>query len=77
MPRDDVLTNPPMPDWNDLADDEKTEIVKAGEMYGCQCCGGDTGWSMYDQILDVLRKRERRYLRATMEGPPADHFLNT
>lgn len=73
---DDTLTNPPMPDWNDLSNDERSAIVEEGERYGCQCCGSDAGFYVYEEIRRVLRERERRYFQATMAGPPDATALN-
>jgi hypothetical protein len=65
----DALTNPPVPDWNDLSNEEKAEIDRAWEMYSCpHSCGGDV-LGVYNAIRDALKLRERRIFEATMDGP--------
>lgn len=66
---DDALTNPPMPEWNNLSNDEKEIIIREGEMYSCSCCGDDAGFYVYLKVREILRIRERRFLDATMAGP--------
>jgi len=71
-----VLVNPPMPDWNDLSNEEKMAIDTSWETHSCpHSCGGSVTY-VYDAIREALRERERRYFNATMAGPPADHFAD-
>lgn len=65
---DDPMTNPPMPEWNSLSNEERSTIIREGEMYSCSCCGSDAGFYVYLKTREMLRQRERRYLVATMEG---------
>lgn len=65
----DPLTNPPAPEWNSLSNDERTAICRVGEMYSCPCCGtGDAPFYIYLEIRKVLKEREKRVLKATMDG---------
>lgn len=64
---DDALTNPPMPDWNDLSNEERSAIVALDDG-GCCCCQYPS-WTAYDEIRKILKERERRYFLATMNGP--------
>ena len=67
----DPLTNPPMPEWNALTNDERMSLDSTWGMYSCpHSCGGDVIY-VYAAIRELLRKREQRYFKATMEGPPA------
>lgn len=69
----DALTNPPMPDWNDLTNEERSELSDLID--GAQCsCQPKIAHYAYGAIKKVLKVRERRYLAATMAGPPAEHF---
>lgn len=71
----DALTNPPVPEWNSLTNDERVALSRVGDMYSCPCCSGNNpAFYLYQEIRRVLQKRERQYLAATMAGPPADHF---
>ncbi len=64
----DALTNPPVPEWNGLSNEERTELCKEWEFYSCpHSCGGDAS-NFYDAIRKVLKKREKRVLEATMAG---------
>lgn len=70
----DPLTNPPVPEWNNLSDAEKSKIMEAWEIHSCpHACGGDVIY-VYAAIRKALKERERRVLRATMDGPPTEHF---
>ena len=64
---DDALTNPPMPEWNNLPDEVRQAIVNLDN--GCCCCCVAPAWTAYDLIRDILKQRERRFLEATMAGP--------
>jgi hypothetical protein len=65
----DALTNPPVPEWNELGDAEKEAIRAAWEMYSCpHSCGGDA-LHVYSAIRKALKARERRIFQATMDGP--------
>jgi hypothetical protein len=69
---DDALTNPPMPDWNELSNQERLAITREvgdGDCGCCQCSCGDS-FHIYDEIRKILKVRERRYFEATMAGPP-------
>lgn len=64
----DAVTNPPAPEWNSLSDEERTALVKAWEYSSCpHACGGDP-IHFYETLRQVLRKREKRVLAATMLG---------
>lgn len=65
----DVLTNPPMPEWNALKNEERRALGEAWEMYSCpHSCGGDVLY-VYNEIRKTLQSRERRVFEATMAGP--------
>lgn len=62
--------NPVIPMWDDLTSEERTEIVESWEMWSCpHRCGGDA-IHFYNDLRVILLQGEKRYLQATMEGPP-------
>jgi hypothetical protein len=62
----DALTNPPVPEWNNLTNDERTMLVDVWEMHSCpHACGGSPIY-FYAEIRKILKDRERRILAATM-----------
>lgn len=67
-PMYDAMTNPPVPEWNSLNNEERTELVKAWEYSSCPHACGGAPIHFYDTLRRVLKKRERRYLEATMNG---------
>lgn len=67
----DALYNPPIPDWNELSNEEKEAIEQEWEIHSCpHACGGDVLY-VYKAIRDALKQREVRIFKATMAGPPA------
>jgi hypothetical protein len=74
----DPLTNPPVPEWNSLTNEERSALCRIYDMYGCRCCeDNDLVFYLYLEIRKVLQGRERRYLEATMAGPPAEHTAHS
>lgn len=72
---DNPLTNPPIPEWNNLTNEERVALCKIGDMHSCPCCQDDNpAVYLYLEIRKVLQQRERRYLAATMAGPPTEHY---
>lgn len=66
---DNALTNPPVPDWNALSNEDREGILREWEFHSCpHSCGGDAA-AFYEEIRKVLLDRERRIFRATMAGP--------
>jgi len=64
----DALTNPPVPDWNSLSNDERVKLCDVWEMHSCpHACGGSVIY-LYEEIRKVLKERERRVLEATMNA---------
>lgn len=63
---DDALTNPPMPDWNELRNEDRKRIMDEGEYYACSCCSPHAPAHIYDVIRDALKEREKRVFQATM-----------
>ena len=71
----DALTIPPVPEWNSLTNEERAALCEIGDMCSCPCCrDNNPAFYLYQEIRKVLRKRERRYLAATMAGPPSEHY---
>jgi len=70
----DALTNPPVPEYTDLNENERNELRSLWEVYSCpHSCGGC--WiDFYNGIRKVLKAREKRVFQATMTGPPDWHF---
>jgi hypothetical protein len=64
---DDALTNPPMPDWNDIPQDLRVEIMDKGRDQVCHCCQ-DAPFDIYHLIRNALKEREKRIFRATMDA---------
>ncbi len=65
----DALTNPPMPDWNSLSNEDRDTIMRDGEVFLCSCsCDNDAQFYLYEVIRRVLKERECRVFRATMEA---------
>lgn len=63
---DDALTNPPLPEWNELSDEHKAELDKAWEFSSCpHACGGDSA-HFYDTLRRILREREKTIFESTM-----------
>jgi hypothetical protein len=66
----DALYNPPVPDWNELSNEDKAAIQEAWEIHSCpHSCGGEVLY-VYEAIRDALKAREQRVFEATMAGPP-------
>jgi hypothetical protein len=64
----DAITNPPIPDWNNLGNEARTALHKAWEFSSCpHACGGDP-LHFYQELRRILIEREREILRLTMEG---------
>jgi hypothetical protein len=72
----DALTNPPMLEWNNLSNEERTALVDAIDGGRCRCCDAATASYAYEEIRKLLKKRERRYFQATMDGPPENHHAH-
>lgn len=66
----DALTNPPMPDWNELGNEARAAICDAIEDGSC-CCHARIAHLIYGEIRDLLLERERRVFRATMGMQPS------
>jgi len=65
------LTSPPMPEWNGLSNEDRDQLCSDWEVWSCpHSCGGDA-FNYYDAIREVLKAREQRILKATMEFNPA------
>jgi len=66
----DALTNPPVPDWNELNNEERGALCDAWEFSSCpHACGGDP-LHFYDELRRVLKARERRIFEAIMAYQP-------
>lgn len=64
----DPITNPPMPDWNALSNEDRVRLERAWEYSSCpHACGGDP-LHFYEELRSVLKQRERRYLEHTMDS---------
>jgi hypothetical protein len=63
-----VLHNPPMPDWNNLSNEDRDRIVEYLEYSMCPCCRHRNS-TIYEDIREALKEREKRYFRSTMDGP--------
>ena len=66
----DPLTNPPMPDWDALRNEEKAAVMKAWEMHSCRHADHGEVFGFYLAVREALQARERRYLEATMAYTP-------
>ena len=64
---DDALTNPPMPEWNDIPQDLRVRIMDEGQTEVCHCCP-DAPFYLYHMIRSILKEREKRIYKATMVG---------
>lgn len=67
----DALTNPPVPEWNNLTNDQRTALCDAWEYSSCpHACGGDP-LHFYSKLREVLIERERAIFKATMAFQPS------
>jgi len=64
---DDALTNPPMPEWNNIPEDIRMRIMWEGEDKVCHCCP-DAPFHLYHIIREALKEREKLIFEATMAG---------
>lgn len=71
----DALTNPPMPEWNNIPEEFRCRIMDEGQREVCHCCP-DAPFYLYGLIRDLLKERERRVFEATMAAnsrAPREH----
>ena len=64
----DPLTNPPMPEWSNLRNEEREAVVQSWEMYSCPHAYHGDVLGFYEDVRKVLQARERRYAEATMHS---------
>ena len=68
----DALTNPPLPEWNALSNEERGVLIRAWEFSSCpHACGGDP-IHFYDELRRVLIEKEQRIFKETMAFKPPD-----